>query len=580
MISVRQGLLLTALCLLAASLFLLVVFGPASYGQLQALSKVTYHEGSYHHLSLALTPTRHDILRGSLLLVAGLSAGMLAGLGRAQYLQQQGQQLRHEFRQAAHELRLQLRHTTRGQRTVGGSFLGLLLLVRLWYLVEYPISTDEAASFDYFIREGPVAIGSFYPIPNNHPFFNFLCWPLSLVSQDMRVVMRLPTLLAATAGTLLAYVLLTRQVGFRAATLGLGFFSFSPLALYYAVAGRGYFLQLMLLLAAFFAALALWRATLYPRLAWVIFVVASILGLYTIPTFAYPLAALGAALLLGFASRRRWTDIGLLLLHGAAIAAAAVLLYAPVIAVSGLPRLLGNRYIARLTAEKFWRLYAGYLHTLADTLAGAPNLGLAAGAVLLLAVPLLIWRHRSLRPLLLQMALLLLVPVGLMAVQQVLIPERVALFMACFACLLLGVAGAALLRRTRLPGFWQMLVGLVGLAGYAGFVQTCQLDSLRAEQARAQQLESTYQWLTEWGAQRVFLASPYHELFLHHYALLANRPLLLHTTRDSTLTYDFVVLERGGTAPPAWTGPPHYTPVYEDALGVVYGRAAPSPDSP
>ncbi|QNH63976.1 hypothetical protein [Hymenobacter sediminicola] len=566
----RALLAVSLLCLLLSSLFLLLIFGLTPYQQVQALGSITYHEGSYHHLRLALTPARYMALRAALTGVALVSGGLLLVLRRNGLLRQEWQKLLLEIRQTGTGLRLQLQALSRTD-TLAGSFLLLVLtLLRLWYLVVYPISTDEAASFDYFIHEGPVAISSFYPIPNNHLLFNFLCWPFSLLSTNLHLVMRLPTLLAATASTGVAYLLLTRSIGFRGATLGIGLFGFSPLGLYYAVAGRGYFLQLALLLAAFFAALALWRQPAGRRLAWVVFIGTGILGLYTIPTFVYPLVALGAGLLLGFINQRRWLDVGRLAFATAAIGTTAVLLYSPIIVVSGLPQLLGNHYVARLSAAIFWPHYTGYLHVLADTLAGGENLGLAAVGTIGVAVPLLWWRQPLLRPIVALTALLLLVPVVLMALQQVLVPERVLLFAACFSSILLGLAGTKALQLGRVPTSAQLAVMLLIIGGYAGYIQWRQLPSLRAEQQRQQQIESSYEWLTGWGAQRVFLASPWHELFMHHYALLENRNILLQTTADPDVTYDFVVLERGATLPP-WAASA-YSPVYEDALTVIYGR--------
>ncbi|SHM12520.1 hypothetical protein [Hymenobacter psychrotolerans] len=564
--SFRPLLLPGLLCLLLSSGFLLLIFGPASYEQVQVLSGITYHEGSFHHLTLALTPARYALLRGGLAAVALASGGALLLLRHS--LRQQGHLLHAEWQQVQALLGQLPATLSTPEKLVGGSLLVALLLTWLWYLIVCPISTDEAASFDYFIHEGPLAISSFYPIPNNHLLFNFLCWPLSLLSHNLRLVMRLPTLVVAVAATAGAYLLLSRQLGFRAATLGIGLFGFSPLGVFYAVAGRGYFLQLALLLAAFFAALALWRRAPWPRLAWAVFISSSILGLYTIPTFVYPLAALGLGLLAGFVQQRRWPDLARLAVAGATVAATAVLLYLPVMVVSGLPQLLGNRYVAPLLPATFWLNYTGYLHVLADTLAGASYLGVAVVAVLGLALPLLWWKQPALRPILAFITLLLLVPVLLMAVQQVLVPARVLLFMACFSSMALGIAGAGLLRLARIPVAGQLLLMLL-IGGYAGYVQIQQAASLVSEQQREHQLESSYEWLTGWDARRVFLASPWHELFMHHYALLENRPLLLHTKADPAIRYDLVVLERG-TTPPDWVAS-HYVPVYEDALGVFYG---------
>ncbi|MBC8083751.1 MAG: hypothetical protein H7Z21_11115, partial [Hymenobacter sp.] len=67
--------------LLLSSGFLLLIFGLTSYEQVRALGSITYHEGGYRRLALALTPARYQLLRDGLAAVAGLSGGLLLGLG-------------------------------------------------------------------------------------------------------------------------------------------------------------------------------------------------------------------------------------------------------------------------------------------------------------------------------------------------------------------------------------------------------------------------------------------------------------------------------------------------------------------
>jgi hypothetical protein len=88
-------------------------------------------------------------------------------------------------------------------------------------------------------------------------------------------------------------------------------------------------------------------------------------------------------------------------------------------------------------------------------------------------------------------------------------------------------------------------------------------------------MATSYRWLTRHGARQVFLASPQHELFMHHYALLERQPPALVTRADPRQSYDFVVLEQGAKNPPAWVQPPFYTPAYHDKYVVIYRRAAP-----
>ncbi len=562
------------LSLLLSSGFLLLIFGPASYEQVQALGSITYHEGGYRHLPLALTPARYQLLRTGLAAVAALSAGLLLALSyrRGPALRGDIGELGQEIRAAAASLASTIRGLSGPERMVSAGLLGLILAVRGWYLAAYVLSTDEVASYDYFVRPGPLAISSFYPIPNNHPLFNFSCWPLAQLTDNVRLVMRLPTFVASTVGTLLSFVGLVRVSNVRVAVLATGLFSLSPLGLYYAVAGRGYFLQLTLLLLAFFAVVALLRAPAYRRLGWLVFGAASMLGFYTIPTFLYPFASLGLGLLLGLAGQRRGPELGQVVLVGTTVGAVSALLYLPVIGISGWPRLVGNPYVAKLAATFFWPNYLGYLRNLADMLAGNGRLGLVAGGLVVLGPALLRLLPRPARLVAALAWLLLVGPLVLMAVQQVLVPARVLLYLSCFGCLLGSLGLIDLLARLRVPDRYQLGLGLLLALAYGTYQFERQLAPHQAEVREAAQMQEAYAWLTGWGGQRILLAAPSYELFFQHYAQQERRPLLLHSRPVPHQRYNFAIQGRGDDPLPAWVRPPLYTPVYENNFVVIYGR--------
>lgn len=562
-------------CLLAGSGFLLLIFGPTSYAQVQALGRHTYHEGGYRYLPLAVTPTSYWLLRGGLIVVALGSFSGLAVLytARNAFFRQDLQLLGREFRQAWANLVATWQQLPLSKKLVAGGLLGLILAVRVWYLTNYVLGTDEVASYDYFVRPGLLTISSFYPIPNNHLLFNFTCWPLTFFTDNTRLVMRLPTFMAAAAGTVLGYLLLMRWTGFRVATLTTGLFSLLPLSLYYAVAGRGYFLQLTLLLLAFFAVLAVLLRPTYQRLGWVAFIIASVLGFYVIPTFLYPFVSLGLGLLLGLGWQRRWLELGHLLLAGGSIGVTTLLLYWPVGCVSGWRQLVGNRYVATLSDTIFWPQYLRYLRILADMLAGNGRVGLVAGGGLIGLGPVLFWLlPRPKQGVAMLAWLLLAMPLVLMAAQQVQVPARVLLYTSFFGCVLGSLVATALLTRLRVSAPAQLLLGLLVVSAYGGYQFQRQLAPHQDEVREHHQMQAAYTWLSRQGHPRVLLAAPDYELYFRHYAQQERRPVLLHTTPAPGQTYNFTVQGRGANPLPAWALPPFYVPVYRNGFVVIYAH--------
>ncbi|WP_156175895.1 hypothetical protein [Hymenobacter terrenus] len=467
-------------------------------------------------------------------------------------------------------------------QTVAVGAVLLLLLARTWYVAYYPLGTDEVASYDYFVAHGPIAISCFYPIPNNHIFYNFLAWPLAQVGLSPRLVMRLPTLVLGTIGTVAGYILLARLTGLRLATLVTGLVGMAPLWLYYAAVGRGYFVQFCLLQLGLFAVVELLRpASGYIRLSWLTFITSSILGLYTIPTYAYPLAGLvlglGAGLLLQGCRHR----MGELLLAGLIILVVTSLLYAPVVAVSGWRQLVSNRYVVAKTSAEFWNTYRAVLYERAAELFGpSPRYSGPAwlAGTLLGGLAVRRWVMTGTRQTLgLLTWTLLALPLLLMAAQRVYAPTRLLLYTTFLGYLLGALLVVRLPVRRILPvrTWWPLIVlAVIGIGGIRLYQQRLQI---KASQHETLQFEQAYQWLETQATEKgppaeVWLQAPLHELFFAHYLQLAKtRHLTLHAAPGAAPEAGFDFLVIGHQHPPSTQPPPApYHPVYRDELVTIY----------
>ncbi|WP_460502852.1 hypothetical protein, partial [Hymenobacter agri] len=479
---------------------------------------------------------------------------------------------------------LRARRWPRPAQGIAAGLVLLLVAARSWYLLQYPLSTDEVGSYDFFVAHGPLAIGSYYPIPNNHIFYNLLAWPGFAAGLPPYLVMRLPTLLLGTGGTVISYLLLARATGLRMATLVIGLVGLGPLWVYYGAVGRGYFLQLSLLQLGFFAVLELLRpASGYRQLAWAVFVGSSILGLYTIPTYAYPLVAFGLALAVGLGRQHRTSELAWATLL---IGLITVLLYAPVGAVSGWHRLVGNRYVAARTAAHFWPSFRAVLYEMAAELFGPPvrisgpawlALALLGGAAARRLIP-----DGPRRQTALVAWALLATPLLLMAVQRVFVPTRALLYLTLAGYLLPALLASPGWRRAarklhlgRLQ--WPLIIGLILSIG--GFRLYRNQPQLRYSRHEAALLQQAYQWLStrpqpSTGPTKVWLHAPLQALFFAHYNQLAEGPRPLLTTGNASWPdgkYDFIVLDNRQPGLPA-APPAGYAQAYHDQFTTIYAR--------
>ena len=556
--------------------WLWLVAGLWPYTAAKALGNIVYNDYGYFRLPLALTQGRWWMLRVVLFVALLLGAAILASRGSFNTLA--------ELRLAGQRASRRVRRYPRPALGIVAVVLLAIVLARGWYLLQYPLSTDEVGSFDFFVAQGPLAISSYYPIPNNHIFYNLLAWPGFILQLPPFLVMRLPTLLLGIMGTGLSYLLLARATGLRLATLVTGLVALAPGWVYYAAAGRGYFLQLSLLQMGFFAVLELLRpVSRYQQLAWAVFVGSSIFGLYTIPTYAYPLVALGLSLAVGLRPQHRTRE---LVWAGLIIALISALLYAPVGVVSGWNRLVGNRYVTTRAAAQFWPSFRAVLYEMAAELFG-PSLRLSGPAWLALAGLGGVAAHRLLpagprRQTALVAWALLATPLLLMAIQRVYMPTRALLYLALFGYLLVALlATLAWQYVTRTFPLakrqWPLVVAAVlGLGSYRLWQNQAQLRYSRTE---AHAFEQAYKWLSThprpaYGPARVWLHAPLQALFFAHYNQLAAGPRPLLTTQNTSWPaedYDFIVLDN--RHPKAATAPtPGYQRAYHDQFTTIYAR--------
>ena len=571
--------LVAALGLMLASAYIVGIFGFTPFAEVQRLGQVAYFEyapDGPSYLELALTPARYAALRlGSTALLAG-SAWACAGLLRKPLYRREVRHLQHEIGSAIGALRRVVGELSLAEKALGAALLVLMLGLQLFWLLNDSLSPDEIGSYDAFVHEGAAAVASFYPIPNNHVGYNMLSWALAQVlPAQVRLIMRLPSLLVATAGSALSGVLLTRRCNFRVAALVTALFGLTKLTIVYATAGRGYYLQFVCIQLAFFAAVEMLLQGHCRRLAWLVFIGSSVVGLYAIPTFALPLAGLLLALLAGsWRPNYRRGFLAQVLLAAAIIGAITLLLYAPVGCVSGWTRLLGNRYVAAQSAAAFWGTAKAYTYETTAMLLGSVRPALLLAGALLASAPLVLRRvplPAAVRGLGWGSWLLVVVPLAYMLARQVFVPARALMYTTFFVYLLAALgADVVAARWGRKPAAWlpMLLLALLPCYGLVRFG----LDLPVVFQSRATEATAlrAYQWFRNQPPGPVFIQASYYAIMFHHYGLLDGRALTLDARRVAGKRYPYVI--RAIDVPPSLpaTGTPPYRASYRDAMVVIY----------
>lgn len=229
-----------------------------------------------------------------------------------------------------------------------GWALGAVMGYWSYLAFSHPILIDEAFSYVFLIDRGTLVTASFYPGPNNHIAFLLLCQLADNLGLEPDIVLRFTALAVAFFTLISLYLVLRYWLGFRAAIFAIVIWGFSLWGGYFASHARGYMLQQTAIIFCM-------SALVISEIKWSkhIFIISSIIGFYTIPTFLLPFIPIFLFYFYTQISKKRSApSVGLDLLK---IIGITLVLYLPVLILSGPELLFANEWVAAEKSPDFWR---------------------------------------------------------------------------------------------------------------------------------------------------------------------------------------------------------------------------------
>ncbi len=226
--------------------------------------------------------------------------------------------------------------------------IALSLTIWIYYVLKIDAATDEIFS-GYFFAEQPLWLtASYYPLPNNHIFFNllnhlayklfgnaittgkiisFLCYIITLLSVDRFI--------GQWISDRWLRLLIIALVAVQLPVFG------------YATQARGYSLYILLGWLAF-VHLYNYAKLQESRDLW-IYGICCALGMWTIPSWLYIWVGLGSSYVTLMIRQNKWDrQFAFMTLVSASM---TYLLYLPVLCFSGLRSLLANKYVASVPSQ-------------------------------------------------------------------------------------------------------------------------------------------------------------------------------------------------------------------------------------
>lgn len=179
---------------------------------------------------------------------------------------------------------------------------GLLVLIlplfaSVYFAATIPVTIDEAFTFNNFSDKAFYVPFIYYPAPNNHILHSVLTnLSVRLLFIDTLFALRLPTVISSVLLWMVAYSFVKRNYSEKIAIFVVSVSSMIFISIYYSYTSRGYALMMLMFLIGLYSVYGILRHGSKNKY-WMFFGVSTILGLYTMPTYMYPLLTLNIILL-------------------------------------------------------------------------------------------------------------------------------------------------------------------------------------------------------------------------------------------------------------------------------------------
>ena len=247
------------------------------------------------------------------------------------------------------------------------SFLFFFGVYLFWLSSEIYFQLDELNSWLYFVDRGILVTASYYPSNNNHIGYNAISvfWNLFL---EPSLAMRITSILSSLGVVAVLYLMLVRRYNFLSACVGLLLVASFSCYTWYSIQGRGYMLEMLLLILIFYFILKAKDRNVDNTL-----VVLSSYSLWILPVAIIPLFVLGVVSF--FIIRHDQFVFRRLSIVFLSVSSIAILLYLPVFIFSDISVLYANPFVKHVSYTDAPRvLMSEYLPALGMFLFGVEGL--------------------------------------------------------------------------------------------------------------------------------------------------------------------------------------------------------------
>ncbi len=198
------------------------------------------------------------------------------------------------------------------------TFLSLILIQFIfcgYFLLSMPFNYDEFWSYLFFSGESYWATLSFYPVPNNHIFFNLVSGTFIRLPFNVEVMLRLPNLIASII-TIYYFFKICKTCFSNTISLILiaCIITCYPFTIYSFLA-RGYMFVCLFYVLLIYTSIKLFENYKNKKYRYLL-ILSLVLGLLSVPTFLYALLPVVLILFIYLFKQKRFSDIFLFIKDG------------------------------------------------------------------------------------------------------------------------------------------------------------------------------------------------------------------------------------------------------------------------
>jgi len=242
-------------------------------------------------------------------------------------------------------------------------------LASVYYAVILPVSYDEAYTYIYMVSKPFYISALFYQVPNNHILYSLsanLTEHIPFLS--VLLCLRLPSIIFSFMASLVGFSFVKKYYGKRMAMFVIALFPVLFMSVYYSCMARGYSLQVLLFIIVLYSAFNILEKN--RKKDWMFFIVGSVLGFYTIPSFLYPFITINTIILILNISL-----IKKLIAYNFITLLLTLLLYTPVIIFNGIKALVNNKFVSpdKMTRLETLQAIPSFLYQTLEEISGVPG---------------------------------------------------------------------------------------------------------------------------------------------------------------------------------------------------------------